>query len=648
MLLTLLLACRPATKAERNVIVVIVDGVRVDESISTEISELSGVTGREMWPQVFSELAPEGTLLTNVRNQGTTVTAPAHAAMFTGARIALGNMAVDEGVGLYRPERPTLGEEVRRQLELDPQGAVVMANQSLISPMTYSTMPGYGPDLGATWFHVVSSPDSDRPAPQDAQVFSTLEKQLDTIQPRLVVANLKAVDRTGHYGDTVDDYLVSIEKVDGPLVALWETLQADPAYSDNTVLIITSDHGRHREGDPGADEYWRNHGTSVEGDRQVPMLLVGPGIRAGVEDDTPYALTDLAPTVAALFNAEMPWAEGMAMNVALTDEAPIRTGIAEVAASRATVLAVEYTDDAGARSVVTWNGEVVSSTEAWAAEGVAVVESEGVVYGCWRELVQQDDASPWVPWCAMDDGSGRVSLGSPVEEVNPHWVPDLRVTESGLELSFIDNPDDIAQPGVDGEVGPIWLRWRDEAWETGRDGEPELRYPTDATTVTTSTGMVTAFVASTYSNNSRGTRRVYLQRARWGETFEVTAPAEVDLSAIAPVTGEWRVERPALRVDEDHVELLMIGMTEFDRVLLHVESTDGGETWSAADVLVSDDTIPLHLGPLWAGDEPAWVSASGLCTRGGCEAVSGPVKDWAWDGEDFVAVVGEGLDWSLR
>ncbi|HJN74268.1 MAG TPA: alkaline phosphatase family protein [Myxococcota bacterium] len=649
-MLLALLACRPASQAERSVIVIVVDGVRVEESLSEEVSELSGLAGRDHWPGIWSELAPHGTVLTNVRNQGTTITAPAHATMFTGARIPLGNMAVDEGVGLYRPERPTIVEEARRQLDLDADEVMVMANQSLISPMTWSMMPGYGEELGATWFHVVSSPGSERPAPEDSQVFSTLERQLEAGEPRLVVANLKAVDRVGHYGDGVEDYLEAVEKVDGPLVSLWAHIQDDPSYAGNTVLIVTSDHGRHRLGDPGGDDYWRNHGTAVEGDRQIPVILLGAGVEAGIEDDTPYALSDLAPTVAALLEIDLPWAEGLPMNVALVEDVEGRSGVAQVAAAGDELVLVEYASDPGARSAVTWNGELVSSDEAWAAEAPAVVADEEVAYACWRELIQDEEASPWVPRCAMRGPSGLTDLEPPVDEVNAHWRPDMRLSDGGLALSFVDNPDDIAQPGIDGEVGPVWFRLVAGAWESGRDPDPALRYPTDAVTVEVSEGQLTAFIASTYSNDSRGDRRVYVQRSSWAEEgFAVEAPEAVDLSAVAPTEGDWRVERPALRVDGETVELLVVGVTGDDRVVLRVQSPDGGVSWNAANIVVSDASLPLHLGPLWAGVEPAWVSAAGLCTRLGCEDPGGPVKDWAWDGSELVAVVGDDEGgWALR
>ena len=609
MLLSLLLACRPQTDdASLKVVVVVVDGVRVEESISTQASELSGQTGREHFGRVFDELAPHGTLFTNARNMGTTITAPAHAILATGTRTSLGNMAVDEGVGLYRPDEPTMFEEVRAQLDWSAPDILVLANQSLIAPVSESTMPGY--DGGGEWLHVVSSPGSDRPAPEDAQVFGTLTQRLDD-GPRLVFANLKAVDRAGHYGEDVDSYLEAVTKADAGLADLWIQLQEHPDYADNTVLIVTSDHGRHREGDPSAAEYWRDHGTSVEGDRQVPILLLGPGIRAGVEDDTPVALEDLAPTVAGLFGAEMPFATGIPLNPALQDEQPVREGVLEAAGPLKTELRAEP------RAVVTWDGEVVSSADAWSAGGV--VYDDGI--GCWREITIQEDKSPWVPRCRLDDGT---ELELPVDEVNAMWRPHL----SGGLLTFVDNPDDIAQPGVDGEVGPIVVRLGDGA--VLRDAEPELRYPTDAVGVATDDGLVTAFIASPYSNDSRGDRSVYIQHATWDDG--VDEPIALDLSLVAP-EGDWRVERPALFVDGETVSLLVVSMTNATRQLVRLDSTDGGDTWGDPQVVADSVEMVVHMPPRFTDDgQPEWIQAWSRCTADGCADIGAPVRGWADDG----------------
>ncbi len=648
MLWSLLLGCRPPIDRPVNVVIVVVDGVRVEESVLPDPSDLSGLSGPDHWPGVSSELVPLGSSMI-ARNAGTTVTAPAHAILATGARVPLGNMAVDEGVGLYRPDRPTLFEELCAQ---GAGTALVLANQSLIAPITWSTMPGYGEALGARWMEVVSEPGSDRPASEDSAVLSTLLFELDRSRPRLVLANLKAVDRAGHYGEDIDSYLEAVDKVDQPIVELWGWLQEHPFYADNTVLVVTSDHGRHRDGGAGGEEFWRNHGDASEGDRQVPLLLVGPGIEAGLQLDELIALADLVPTLGALLGVETPWAEGQVIDSILTGDSTPRTGAVQVAAAGRELLSVWQPEGLEQRSTLSWNGETVSDEQAWMVEAPVVVQDEGQAWACWRELHLGQDHSPWVPRCFESSGGSLRELPPPVDEVSALWRPQLRVSERGLELSFVDNPEDIAQPGIDGEVGPLWLRLEDGAWVEGRDPEPALRYPTDARTVDLSEDMLTVFIASPYSNDSRGERRPYSQRSRWIEDgFEVEAAQLLDLSSIEP-KGEFRVEQPALMAEGAQVELLLVGLMSETRVLIQVSSEDGGQTWSEPALLADDPAIPAHLPPLWIEGEASWLRFEGgaqLCTPRGCEDLGvRAVKDWAWDGShlQLVALSDQG-DWGL-
>jgi hypothetical protein len=648
MLLPLLLACRPPLDRPVNVVVVVVDGVRVEESVLPATSELSGLAGPDHWPAISSELVPLGSLMT-ARNAGTTVTAPAHAILATGARVRLGNMAVDEGIGLYRPDRPTLFEELCAQ---GAGTALVLANQSLISPITWSTMPGYGEEVGARWMQVVSEPGSDRPASEDSAVLSTLLFELEQNEPRLVLANLKAVDRAGHYGESVDDYLAAVDKVDQPIVDLWGWLQSHPHYADNTVLVVTSDHGRHRQGGAGGDDYWRSHGDASEGDRQVPLLLLGPGVEAGLQLDEPVALADLVPTLGALMGVETPWAEGQVLSRVLTEDSSPRTGAVQVAAAGSELLSVWQDEGLERRSALSWNGEVVSSEDAWMVEAPSLVQDGGTTWACWRELHLGQEQSPWIPRCFESRGGTLSELPAPVDEVSAVWRPQLRATPSGLELSFVDNPDDIAQPGVEGEVGPVWLRLEDGEWVVGRDPEPALRYPTDARTVDLAQDRLTVFIASPYSNDSRGERRPYLQRSRWSEDgLEVDAPELLDLSSVEP-KASFRVEQPALQADGDQVELLLVGLMDSTRVLIQVSSEDGGVSWGEPAVLADDPGIPAHLPPLWIEGDATWLrfeDGAEVCTSAGCEDLGvTAVKDWAWDGRELQLVaLSEDGRWGL-
>ena len=224
--------------------------------------------GTEGLRSIHNYLVPQGTLIRGVRNNGTTTTAPAHSILMSGHKSRLANFANDTGAGSYRPTRPTWIEALRAQYG---EEAMVMANQSLIEPMSWSIHPEGGPDLGASFIFVPEEPGSNQPAGNDAPVFAQLQRTLASEHPRWVMVNLKAVDRTGHYAVNPEGYLNAIRSVDQPIVQLWESLQTDPFYANNTVLIITSDHGRDREGQgDGTTEYWRNHGNANAGNRGDP------------------------------------------------------------------------------------------------------------------------------------------------------------------------------------------------------------------------------------------------------------------------------------------------------------------------------------------------------------------------------------------
>ena len=68
-----------------------------------------------------------------------------------------------------------------------------------------------------------------------------------------------------------DVVLQTLERTDGYFRELWTWLQQDPAYRDNTAIIITVDHGR---GHKPAD--WSGHGEDVEGAQETWMAAVGP------------------------------------------------------------------------------------------------------------------------------------------------------------------------------------------------------------------------------------------------------------------------------------------------------------------------------------------------------------------------------------
>jgi len=90
-------------------------------------------------------------------------------------------------------------------------------------------------------------------------------------------------------------YAGEVASADAELALLFERLEALGVLRD-ALIIVTADHG----------EEFGEHGQMLHGWSlyepavHVPLLLVGPGVPAGVVDAEPVSLLDLAPTVLAL------------------------------------------------------------------------------------------------------------------------------------------------------------------------------------------------------------------------------------------------------------------------------------------------------------------------------------------------------------
>lgn len=104
-------------------------------------------------------------------------------------------------------------------------------------------------------------------------------------QPSLLYIALGEADDFAHLGH-YDQYLAAIHRSDKFIADLWQELQSNPYYRNQTTLLITTDHGR------GEGEQWRSHGKSavvpgykgpvpqIAGSEQIWLAAMGPGIPA--------------------------------------------------------------------------------------------------------------------------------------------------------------------------------------------------------------------------------------------------------------------------------------------------------------------------------------------------------------------------------
>jgi hypothetical protein len=152
-------------------------------------------------------------------------------------------------------------------------------------------------------------------SPFDSMTFIPALEWLKANKPRLMFLGLGEPDEWGHEGD-YPHYLRAIQRCDGYIRELWETLQAMPEYKGVTTLIIHCDHGRgdtRGEGEGGKRD-WRNHGSKHPGSEQIWCAILGPDTPAlGERHDLPegkcFTQSQIAATIAALLGEDYHAAE---------------------------------------------------------------------------------------------------------------------------------------------------------------------------------------------------------------------------------------------------------------------------------------------------------------------------------------------------
>ena len=310
LLAVLAFACQPETspvatqpRTSRNgavtgpkVVLFVIDGPRYSETFGNPL--------HEHIPYIWNELRPQGTLCSNFRNLGATLTVSGHATMLTGVWQVL------ENEGAERPQQPTLFEYFRKATGALPNDAVIISLKPKLEACTYSLDPDYGPNFGAL---------SDLGLATDFATYDRLIERLDQDTPHLVVASFSQVDTKGHSG-VWSDYLRQIEIVDSLAALTWNHLQSDPDYADQTYMFIMSDHGRHDDAHGG----FQNHGDPCDGCRHLIFLALGPDIRVGYESATLFTQPGICKTVGRILAIPTPQSLGIPLDEIFE---PISTGI---------------------------------------------------------------------------------------------------------------------------------------------------------------------------------------------------------------------------------------------------------------------------------------------------------------------------------
>lgn len=131
----------------------------------------------------------------------------------------------------------------------------------------------------------------------DGLTYAITKEYLEGFKPKIIYLSLGETDEWAHSGK-YDFYLDAAHKADAMLQDLWQTLQVNPFYRNNTYLLITTDHGR------GIDSNWTSHNNKIPLSNETWMAAMGPGLAAAGEIKTKENIfnAQLAQTMASLLS----------------------------------------------------------------------------------------------------------------------------------------------------------------------------------------------------------------------------------------------------------------------------------------------------------------------------------------------------------
>lgn len=132
----------------------------------------------------------------------------------------------------------------------------------------------------------------------DAVTYLLAKEYMKQEHPKILQISFIETDAYGHQ-DKYDGYLQSAHNNDKMLEDLWNYLQSDPFYKDQTTLYIATDHGR------GEGPDWTHHNSKTPGSDQIWCAVMGPYTPAlGQVKNTQVYQKQYARTMGALLGID--------------------------------------------------------------------------------------------------------------------------------------------------------------------------------------------------------------------------------------------------------------------------------------------------------------------------------------------------------
>ena len=157
----------------------------------------------------------------------------------------------------------------------------------------------------------------------DSLTLIAVKRILTQYKPNLVLINFMEPDGFAHAGNW-PNYIRGINRDDRYVMQLYQFLQKNNAYRNNTTLFITNDHGRHLDTVPPG---WTEHGDGCEGCRHISLLALGPDFKIGRTVTDTCTLVDVPSTVAYMLGMPFTQGQGKLLEPCLSADNHARPGL---------------------------------------------------------------------------------------------------------------------------------------------------------------------------------------------------------------------------------------------------------------------------------------------------------------------------------
>ncbi|MFT6846111.1 MAG: hypothetical protein ACJAUV_002314 [Flavobacteriales bacterium] len=266
-----------------NIMIVVIDGPRMTEAFGD--STFANV------PQMHRLFSDQGSIFSNFKNNGVTSTCPGHTAITTGVYQKIDN------TGKELPANPSIFQYYLKQSGVPREKAWIVTSKGKLEVLANTTDSVWNNQFKPKY----NSGGSSNPYRNDVLTHKKAKEIIKKHEPKIMLVQYMEPDISGH-NDDWEGYLKGLQTSDSLTVDLWNYLQSLPNYTDNTIMLVTNDHGRHTK-------HFAHHGDECLGCRSIFLLAIGKGIQQQhiVEE---FEQIDVSKTIASWLNIDMPTTTG--------------------------------------------------------------------------------------------------------------------------------------------------------------------------------------------------------------------------------------------------------------------------------------------------------------------------------------------------